>query len=65
MYRGAVCVICNLFLLIPPLLSPRRHKQHPPSPPTQAISLGAELDLHSGLQVEEACYAQVGSALCC
>lgn len=26
----------------------------------QAISLGAELDLHSGLQLEGACYAQVG-----
>ena len=27
----------------------------------QAISLGAELDLASGLRVEEACYAQVGA----
>ena len=34
----------------------------------QAISLGAELDLGSGLKLEEACYAQVGGGamlVCC
>lgn len=30
-----------------------------------AISLGSELDLSSGLRVEEACYAQVGPQGCC